>query len=87
MGDEIPISDILQAAVHLDAFATACTGGEDYELVLVGDDDTLENLADFVGSLKLSTIGFIAEGAGVRVEDDVGKEIRFDKAGWDAFKS
>jgi thiamine monophosphate kinase len=57
----------------------ACSGGEDYELVIVGSKDAVD-------SLPVTVIGEIVEGSGVRLVEDGGAEIDYERKGWDAFK-
>ncbi|HUF54233.1 MAG TPA: thiamine-phosphate kinase [Dehalococcoidia bacterium] len=77
----IPLSDALRAAFPDEALELACTGGEDYELVLVGPRDLLAALAG------VTVIGEVVAERGVRVLDDDGNEITFERPGWDAFHS
>jgi thiamine-monophosphate kinase len=86
---DVPLSDELRAAYPDDALRLACTGGEDYKLVLVGPEERIADLRAGLESAELTVIGVIVEDPEhrVRVLDDVGKETRFDKTGWDAFKS
>jgi thiamine-monophosphate kinase len=84
--NNIPMSDELRAAYAKDALELACTGGEDYELVLVGDKDLLDAVTAQIGLTRLTVIGEIVAGSGVRLLDDAGKEIAFERAGWDAFR-
>ena len=87
---DIPLSDELRAAYPNDALRLACTGGEDYKLILIGPEDRIADLRNGLESADLKVIGEIVKDnydKRVRVLDDAGKEIRFDKTGWDAFKS
>lgn len=85
---DIPLSNELRRAYPDDALELACTGGEDYELVVVGDKDLLDAVASTIGLLQLTAIGEIVrdESHSVRLLDDDGAEITFDRAGWDAFR-
>lgn len=85
---DIPVSRELRAAFPDDALQLACTGGEDYELVLVGDRDLLDSVASSIGFLRLTPIGEIVpdDDQRVRLLDDAGTEITFDRPGWDAFR-
>ena len=64
----------LQAALH---------GGEDYELILVAEDD---DAMRFQEELGVSVIGEITEGEGVKVLDPSGSPIEVDRSGWEHFK-
>ncbi len=82
--DAVPISDGLRSACSEEALCLACTGGEDYQLVLVGDRGRIEQAA----AASRSPVTFIgemveADDQRVRVLDDSGKEIDFGAAGWD----
>jgi len=85
---DVPISDSLRAAYPDDALALACTGGEDYELVLVGDRDLLDAVASMIGIVPLTIIGEIVDDPErrVRVLDEIGEEVDFARHGWDAFR-
>jgi len=85
---DIPLSGELRAAYPGDALRLACTGGEDYELVLVADCDLLDALAPMIGFVQLTVIGEIVDDPEhrVRMLDDGGNEITFERGGWDAFR-
>ncbi|MEX1194349.1 MAG: thiamine-phosphate kinase [Dehalococcoidia bacterium] len=79
---DIPLSAQLRAAYPDDALELACTGGEDYELVLAGPREAIERVPD------VTIIGEILEGPPhVHLLDENGREIKFERAGWDAFRS
>lgn len=89
--DLIPIYQDVLAAYPDDALRLALTGGEDYELILVGQPDTIE-VADRVlrqrldmDARQLILIGEMkGHGEGVvRVLDPDGIEVQFPEAGWD----
>jgi thiamine-monophosphate kinase len=87
---DVPMSEALKTTYPEDALRLACTGGEDYKLILVGTAERLNDLRDGLESSDLTVIGEIVKDnyeRRVRVVDDAGKEIRFDRSGWDAFKS
>jgi thiamine-monophosphate kinase len=85
---DIPLSSDLRAAYPDDSLQLACTGGEDYELVLVGDRDLLDAVAGSMGLVQLTAIGEIVrdQSHSVKLLDDAGNEITFDRPGWDAFR-
>jgi len=85
---DVPISDKLRAACPDEALQLACTGGEDYELVLVGSEAALNELMSELPDARITVIGEIVEdrAARVRLLDADGSEIRYERTGWDAFK-
>ncbi len=72
----LPVSPRVQEAYPQEALALACTGGEDYQLVLVGEEAT-------VRALGLEPIGQVVEGEGVRLLDETGRDITPQEGGWD----
>ena len=85
---DIPLSGELRTAYPDDALRLACTGGEDYELVLVADRDLLNALPPMIGLVPLTVIGEIVDDPEhlARLLDDAGNEITFEPGGWDAFR-
>ncbi len=88
--DRIPLDDNLLLAYRDDAAMMAATGGEDYELILVGPAPALaradaalrEQLAKNV--LQLHVVGRITTGKNiVRVLDQEGREVDVSNRGWD----
>jgi thiamine-monophosphate kinase len=75
---DVPVSDALRAAYPDEALMLACTGGEDYELVLVGTRERLEGL-------DVSVIGEIVPEAETLAQllDKSGEPLTFPEAGWD----
>ncbi|HET9477367.1 MAG TPA: thiamine-phosphate kinase, partial [Dehalococcoidia bacterium] len=84
----VPVSEALRAAYPKDALRLACTGGEDYELVLVGERNLIEQAAAASG-VGVTFIGEIVEDAErrVRLLDADGAEIDFGAAGWDHMRA
>lgn len=78
--DDVPLSEELTLAYPDEALEMACTGGEDYELLLVGERGKMKGL-------PVTVIGEIVDGSGVRLVDGDGREITFAHKGWDAFRS
>ena len=79
---ELPLSDGLRAAFPDDALELACTGGEDYELLVIGPAVAVSEVPG------VTVIGEIAEGPPrATLFDDDGNEIKFAHTGWDAFRS
>jgi len=79
---DLPLSDGLRAAYPDDALELACTGGEDYELLLVGPAAAVSRVPD------VTEIGDIVKGSTrTTLLDGEGSEIKFAHTGWDAFRS
>jgi thiamine-monophosphate kinase len=79
---DVPLSDSLRAAFPDDALELACTGGEDYELLLIGPAPAVSRVPD------VTVIGEIVEGPPrATLLDSSGNEIKFARTGWDAFRS
>lgn len=90
--DDLPLEDGLTALFPEDARALAATGGEDYELLLVGGEgalrsaeDALRKHLDMPDVQQLTIVGRITgAGAGrVRVIDAAGAEVALPSRGWD----
>jgi thiamine-monophosphate kinase len=86
--DAVPVSAALLAAYPEDALRLACTGGEDYELVLVGERNLIEQAAAASG-VAVTFIGEIVGDAErrVRLLDGQGGEIDFGAVGWDHMRA
>lgn len=73
----VPVGSGLREAYPDAALTLACTGGEDYQLLLAGPRELIERL-------DASIIGEITGGPPrVRLLDAAGNETRFDSPGWD----
>lgn len=81
--EALPLSEELRAAYPEDATALACSGGEDYGLLLAGARETVERL-DAATDVRLSVIGEMIETADhrPRLLDGSGKPV-VAAAGWD----
>jgi thiamine-monophosphate kinase len=66
-----------------DSAGAALFGGEDYELILVADEDKAAGLR---GELGLAAIGRITDGGGVVVLDPSGKKADIGRIGYEHFK-
>ena len=78
---DLPLSDGLRAAFPDDALELACTGGEDYELLLIGPATAVSRVPD------VTVIGEIVKGPPrATLLDGAGSEIKFAHAGWDALR-
>jgi thiamine-monophosphate kinase len=92
--ERVPTHDELVLAYPQDAALMAATGGEDYELILVGSrgamelaDSALRRHLDLPDAEQLTIIGEITAGpANVRVLDASGDEVKFARGGWDHLK-
>jgi thiamine-monophosphate kinase len=84
----LPISSELEAVFPGRAAGMALTGGEDYELVLIGAQPIIERLLRS-GEVPITEIGEVmAKPAGkVAVVDESGREIPYDLPGWDHLRS
>jgi thiamine-monophosphate kinase len=82
----LPVSNQLRRAFPEEATALAAAGGEDYELLLPGPVEKLEELGRRV-EVPLTVIGeMVAEGPRrPRFLDGQGREIVLREAGWDHF--
>jgi thiamine-monophosphate kinase len=88
--DDIPLEPGLEEVLRDDTRAAAATGGEDYELLLVGGDGALQIAGSALvqraeGMPPLTIVGRVT-GAGdgrVRVIDAQGSEVALPVAGWD----
>jgi thiamine-monophosphate kinase len=82
----IPLDPDLVATYPGDATALATTGGEDYELLLIGPEPAIAAVSGAL-ALPLTVIGRIVEGEPrVRVLDANGAEITLVSSGWDHLK-
>jgi len=84
--DRLPVSDHLRRAFPEETTALAATGGEDYELLLTGSAQTLEDLRRQV-DVPLTLIGEMVEPTPhePRFLDSNGQQIALAEAGWDHF--
>lgn len=78
----IPLSDSLRRLFHDDYLQLALTGGEDYQLILIGSKDALEKVAESVEDVTI--VGEVMEGEPrVVVLDMSGEEVSIERGGWD----
>jgi thiamine-monophosphate kinase len=83
--DRVPLDANLVAAFPADAAMMALTGGEDYELLLIGSEDAISRTGESLGS-PLTIVGKIVYGEPrVRVLDATGADIALPSGGWDHF--
>jgi thiamine-monophosphate kinase len=85
--NRVPISDALREVFSSTAMGLALSGGEDYELALIGPRPAIEALIDASRTL-LTEIGEVTAGEPyVLVADETGREIPQQAGGWDHFSS
>ncbi len=82
--DAIPVEPALHELFPSDAVALALSGGEDYELIIVGPRDRIEAASALLDT-PLVHVGAMTDDAqhGVRVLDADGREVSFEHSGWD----
>ena len=81
---QVPISPALAQAFPQDALSLACSGGEDYQLLIAAPRELVERVAQ-EADVPVTAIGeMIADGERhVRLLDENGREITPASAGWD----
>ncbi len=84
--DALPLDPALVGAYPDAAAMMAATGGEDYELALVGSESALDMVSGAPGS-RLAIVGRIVAGGGVRLLDALGTEVDVTQAGWDHLRT
>ena len=86
--EALPLSDDLRAAYPEDAIALAVGGGEDYELLITGDEGAVEQVGDEI-SATLTVIGRMVESTEhkPRLLDGAGNERAVAVHGWDHLHS
>lgn len=84
--NRLPMSDALREAFPSQALGLALTGGEDYELVLIGSRPVIEALLGATET-PLTEIGEVVhyDQPRVAVVDEAGREIPLATGGWDHF--
>jgi thiamine-monophosphate kinase len=82
----VPISEALREVYPGRALGMALTGGEDYELVLIGSRPVIEALLEATET-PLTEIGEVVryDKPRVAVVDETGREIPLGAPGWDHF--
>jgi thiamine-monophosphate kinase len=80
---QVPVDEAAASAYPADALMMALTGGEDYELALVGDEAAIAQLGAEV-DVPITVCGRIVTGEPiVRVLDESGAEMQIERGGWD----
>jgi thiamine monophosphate kinase len=84
--NRLPISTALHDIFPGRAAGLALSGGEDYELVLIGSRPVIESLLGRTDT-PLTEIGEVVPSGSphVSVVDEMGMEIPLGRAGWDHF--
>lgn len=84
----VPTSATLREVFPAEAFGLAISGGEDYELLLIGPRQAVEGLID-TSKTPLTEIGEVYErhAPHVAIVDESGREIPLPRGGWDHFAS
>jgi thiamine-monophosphate kinase len=84
--NRIPTSDALHEVYPAEAAGLAISGGQDYELLLIGPRDVIEALID-TSEAPLTEIGevYASDAPRVAVVDEAGREIPLPH-GWDHFR-
>jgi thiamine-monophosphate kinase len=84
----LPLSEDLRAAYPEDVLALACSGGEDYELLITGHEETVGQVGEQI-SAALTVIGRIVESTEhrPRLLDGAGNELAVAVHGWDNLHS
>ena len=84
-GNEVPVSEALRLQFPDRWLSLALTGGEDYELLFTGREETVREVTDTV-DVPVTIIGEIVEASlGVSVLDSKGDAIEVEGGGWDHF--
>lgn len=86
--DQIPavaIPESLQKAPNLDAPALALHGGEDYGLLFTARKRIASRIPLIFGHTRITRIGEIVSGSGVKLVDANGRASKLVPAGWDHF--
>ncbi|MGX9965092.1 thiamine-phosphate kinase [Roseomonas sp. F4] len=85
--DLVPLSDPARAALADDAalLSRILTGGDDYELVFTADPAARDAVHALSGTTKVTRIGHIEAGEGVRVRDAAGRALDLQATGWSHF--
>lgn len=84
-GHDVPVSDVLIQRFPNDWLSLALTGGEDYELLFTGREETVRQVSKAV-DVPVTIIGEVVEASrGVAVVNADGREVKSDRGGWDHF--
>jgi len=85
--NEIPLSQAVQSAIELESslLETALSGGDDYEILFTVPQVKLNAFekAASLQDIRISRIGQITNGAGIKVFDTTGELVEFEKTSYD----
>jgi len=86
--DSVPIHPILKSKFKSDCQQLALSGGEDYELLFTASSQVINQVKQAI-SCPITVIGEITEGTPgqVTLSDASGKNIPWERGGWEHFKS
>ena len=86
--DRVPLHPLARAAFPAEALGLALSGGEDYELLFTAPPSLMSRVAGHLPP-PATVIGEIVEGEPGRVTllDSGGREIAWQRGGWDHFKA
>ncbi len=84
----VPTSEALREVFPSEAMGLALSGGDDYELLLIGPRSVVEGLIDS-SDTPLTEIGevYASDTPHVAVVDEIGREIPLPDSGWDHFRT
>ncbi|MEE9248223.1 MAG: thiamine-phosphate kinase [Dehalococcoidia bacterium] len=84
--DRIPVDPKVAEAFATQALDLALTGGEDYELLFAGDEDSIERATRDCPT-PVTVIGNLVSGEPGKVTliDESGREVEWTKGGWEHF--
>lgn len=87
--NRVPTSPQLREVFPARAMGLALTGGEDYELILVGPREVIDAVVDASKDVVVTEIGEVVAHGPVRVAvvDETGREVPLGNAGWDHFRA
>ena len=82
--ENIPVDDLLKRSFPEDWLTLALSGGEDYELAFAAPAKIVEEVQKALDT-KVTPIGQVREGKGIRILDADGNEMPVNHGGWDHF--
>jgi thiamine-monophosphate kinase len=82
----VPVSDALREVFPAEAMGLATSGGEDYELAVIGPRPAVEALID-ASQTPLTEIGEVyrSDAPHVALIDETGREVPLSRGGWNHF--
>ena len=84
---QVPVDSFLKNAFPENYLEFALNGGEDYEILFTGEEKIVLDVINRLSSYA-AVIGRIVadDSCKVQVLDELGKDIRIDRQGWDHFR-